>query len=79
MAVKVFELQDEIKIFLEEEGNELAHKFKDNVLMKLAYLSGMLQKLTELNLQMQDIITHLPLLADEITSFKRKVGCGSRE
>ncbi len=43
---RVFELRDEIRIFLEEEGNELANKFhNNNFLMKLAYLSDMFQKL----------------------------------
>ncbi|KAE8287193.1 Zinc finger BED domain-containing protein 5 Transposon-derived Buster1 transposase-like protein [Larimichthys crocea] len=71
---RVFELRDEICIFLEEEENELAHKFNNNkFLMKLAYLSDMFQKLNELNLQMQGSNTHLPHLADKITSFTRKL------
>ncbi len=41
--------------------------------MKLAYLSDMFQKLNELNLQMQGTNTHLPQLADKITSFTRKL------
>ncbi|XP_059366129.1 zinc finger BED domain-containing protein 5-like [Carassius carassius] len=71
---RVFELRDEIRIFLEEEENKLAHKFNNNkFLMKLAYLSDMFQKLNELNLQMQGSNTHLPHLADKITSFTRKL------
>ncbi|KAI2643056.1 Protein FAM200A [Labeo rohita] len=71
---RVFELRDEIRIFLEEEGNELANKFNNNIfLMKLAYLSDMFQKLNELNLQMQGTNTHLSQLAYEITSFTRKL------
>ncbi|TKS64936.1 Zinc finger BED domain-containing protein 5 [Collichthys lucidus] len=71
---RVFELRDEIRIFLEEEKNELAHTFNNNkFLMKLAYLSDMFQKLNELNLQMQGSDTHLPHLADKITSFTRKL------
>ena len=71
---RVFELRDEIRIFLEEDGNELAHRFNNNnFLMKLAYLSDMFQKLNELNLQMQGSSTHLPQLADKITSFTRKL------
>lgn len=41
--------------------------------MKVAHLSDMFQKLNELNLQMQGINTHLPHLADKITSFTRKL------
>ncbi|XP_024145995.1 zinc finger BED domain-containing protein 5 [Oryzias melastigma] len=71
---RVFELRDEIRIFLEGEENELAPKFNNNkFVMKLAYLSDMFQKLNELNLQMQGSNTHLPHLADKITSFTRKL------
>lgn len=71
---RVFELRDEIRIFLEEEGNELGLKFSNNnFLIKVAYLSDMFQKLNELNLQMQGTNTHLPHLADKITSFTRKL------
>ncbi|XP_030298054.1 zinc finger BED domain-containing protein 5-like [Sparus aurata] len=71
---RVFELRDEICIFLEEEGSDFAQKFKCNkFLMKLAYLSDMFLKLNEVNLQMQGKNTHLPHLADKITSFIRKL------
>ncbi|KAI4809512.1 hypothetical protein KUCAC02_018388 [Chaenocephalus aceratus] len=64
----VFELQAEIRLFLEEERMyEAASKFTDeNVLMKLAYLSDVFGKLNELHLQ-------LPHLADKITGFTRKL------
>ncbi|XP_062336324.1 zinc finger BED domain-containing protein 5-like [Osmerus eperlanus] len=71
---RVFELGDEIVIFLKEEGNDLAHKFYCNkFLMKLAYLSDMFLKLNEVNLQLQGANTHIPHLADKITSFTRKL------
>ncbi len=41
--------------------------------MKLAYLSDMFLKLSELNLQIQGPNTHLPHLANKITSFTRKL------
>ena len=41
---RVFELRDEIRIFLGVEGNELAYRC-NNFLMKLANLSDMFQKL----------------------------------
>lgn len=71
---RVFELQDEIRIFLKEEGSDLVHNFYCNkFLMKLAYLSDMFLKLNEVNLQLQGTNTHLPHLADKITSFIRKL------
>ena len=71
---RVFELRDEICIFLKEEGSDLAHNFNCNkFLIKLAYLSDMFLKLNKVNLQLQGTNTHLPHLADKITSFIRKL------
>ncbi|KAI4809511.1 hypothetical protein KUCAC02_018387 [Chaenocephalus aceratus] len=76
---RVLALKDEIRIFLEEEGNNLASKFNDeHFLMKLAYLSDMCVKLNELNLQLQGNNTHLPQLADKIQSFTRKLDMWGR-
>lgn len=70
VSSRIFELRDEISTFLEEEGDKLAYKFKnDKFLMKVAYLSDMLKKLSELNLHMQGIKTHLPHRADKMTRF----------
>lgn len=48
--------------------------------MNLAYLCGMFLKLSDVNVQLQGKNTHLPHLADKITSFIRKlekeVECG---
>ncbi|KAJ4921794.1 hypothetical protein JOQ06_026215 [Pogonophryne albipinna] len=76
---RVLALKDEIRIFLEEEGNDLASKFNDeHVLMKLAYLSDMFVKLNELNLQLQGNNTHHPHLADKIQSFTWKLDMWGR-
>ncbi|XP_063766181.1 zinc finger BED domain-containing protein 5-like [Eleginops maclovinus] len=77
---RVFELREEIRIFLEEEGHDLAVNYSDeNFLTKVAYLSDMFQKLNELNLQMQGTNTHLPHLADKIKSFSRKLEMWERK
>ena len=72
---RVFELREEIRIFLEEERMyEAASKFSDEqFLLKLAYLSDVFGKLNELNLQPQGKDRHLPHLADKITAFSRKL------
>lgn len=76
---RVLVLKEEIRIFLEEEGNELASKFSDeDFLMKLAYLSDIFEKLNGLNLQLQGNNTHLPHLADRIQSFTRKLDMWGR-
>lgn len=71
---RIFELRDEIRIFLQEEGSDLADNFYcDKYLMKLAYISDMFLKLNEVNLQLQGANTHIPHLAEKITSFMRKL------
>ncbi|XP_062250231.1 zinc finger BED domain-containing protein 5-like [Platichthys flesus] len=72
---RVFELREEIRVFLmEERMHELASKFSDGLfLMKLAYLSDVFGKLNELNLQLQGRDKHLPHLADKISAFTRKL------
>ncbi|XP_047249242.1 zinc finger BED domain-containing protein 5 [Girardinichthys multiradiatus] len=70
----VFDLRDEIRIFLKEEGCGPAHKCPCNkFLIKPAYLSDIFLKVNELNLQMQGTNTHLPHVADKITLFIRKL------
>ncbi|KAM3861136.1 zinc finger BED domain-containing protein 5-like [Diretmus argenteus] len=79
VLARVIALREEIRIFLEEDGNELASKWIDeNFLVKVAYLSDIFEKLNELNLQLQGNNTHLPHLADKIHSFTRKLDMWGR-
>lgn len=59
---RVFELREQIRMFLEQEHKyDLAEHFCDeNFLAKLAYLSDIFGKLNELNLQLQGKDKHLP-------------------
>lgn len=60
--------------FVKHGGRDLAHKSNRNkFLMNLAYLRGMFLKLSDVNVQLQGTNTHLPHLADKITSFVRKL------
>lgn len=60
--------------FVKDKGRDLAHKSNRNkFLMNLAYLCGMFLKLSDVNVQLQATNTHLPHLADKITSFIRKL------
>ncbi|XP_060771673.1 zinc finger BED domain-containing protein 5-like [Neoarius graeffei] len=71
---RVFELREEIRIFLEEEGHALVLRYNnEQFLLALAYLSDIFQKLNELNLQMQGRSTHLPQLAAKMQSFTKKL------
>ncbi|KAL6475825.1 hypothetical protein MHYP_G00168650 [Metynnis hypsauchen] len=72
---RVFELREEIRMFLiQEHKYEVAIKFGDeNFLAKLAYLSDIFGRLNELNLQLQGKDKHLPQVTDKISSFTRKL------
>uniref|UniRef100_A0A8C7Y7X1 DUF4371 domain-containing protein n=1 Tax=Oryzias sinensis TaxID=183150 RepID=A0A8C7Y7X1_9TELE len=77
---RVFELREQIRMFLEQEHkHEVAEKFSDeNFLAKLAYLSDIFGKLNELNLQLQGKDKHLPQVTDKISSFTRKLAMWGR-
>ncbi|XP_048048380.1 zinc finger BED domain-containing protein 5-like [Megalobrama amblycephala] len=77
---RVFEIRAEFGAFLEEEHMyDAAGKFSDEqILMKLAYLSNVFEKLNELNIQLQGRDKHLPHLADKITAFIRKLEAWGR-
>lgn len=72
---RLFELREEIHVFLEEEHmHDAAVKFaNEEFLMKLAYFSNVFGKFNELNLQLQGKDKHIPHLADKITAFTRKL------
>lgn len=72
---QVFELREQIRMFLEQEQeNEVAEKFSDeSFLAKLAYLSDIFGKLNEPNLQLQGKDKHLPQVTNKISSFTRKL------
>ncbi|XP_057706890.1 zinc finger BED domain-containing protein 5 [Corythoichthys intestinalis] len=78
---RVFELKEEIRVFLEQEHKyEDAAKFSnDNFLAKLAYLTDIFGKLNELNLQLQGKNKHLPQVTDKISSFTRKLALWGRQ
>ena len=74
VLLRVYELRNEISIFLKEENHALATAFEDEVfLTQLAYLCDIFAKLNRLNLSLQGKDTHLLQLHDKITAFKRKL------
>ena len=71
---RVYELRNEIFIFLKEENHTLATTFEDEIfLTQLAYLCDIFAKLNQLNVSLQGKDTHLLQLYDKITAFKRKL------
>ncbi|GFU75415.1 zinc finger BED domain-containing protein 5 [Trichonephila clavipes] len=76
----VYELRNEITIFLlEEENLPEAEKFRDGLfLMKLSYLVDIFEKLNILNLQLQGSNVHMFDTSDKINAFCRKIQLWSR-
>ncbi|GFW88418.1 zinc finger MYM-type protein 6 [Trichonephila clavipes] len=67
---RVYELRNEITIFLEEENLPEAEKFRDGLfLMKLSYLVDIFEKLNILNLQLQGSNVHMFDTSDKINAF----------
>ncbi|GFT47637.1 SCAN domain-containing protein 3 [Trichonephila clavipes] len=76
---RVYELRNEITIFLEEENLPEAEKFRDGLfLMKLSYLVDIFEKLNILNLQLQGSNVHMFDTSDKIDAFCRKLELWSR-
>ena len=74
VLLRVYELRNEIFIFLKEENHALAITFEEEVFpTHLAYLCDIFAKLNQLNISLQGKDTHLLQLHDNITAFKRKL------
>lgn len=83
---RVFELKDEIKLFLEVQGkHDLVAYFNDETWKKrVAYLADILEQLNKLNLKLQGKETHIILFQDNLQAFvsklhnwRRKVNLGN--
>ncbi|GFV83144.1 zinc finger BED domain-containing protein 5 [Trichonephila clavipes] len=75
---RVYELRNEITIFLEEENLPEAEKFRDGLFLKLSYLVDIFEKLNILNLQLQASNVHMFDTRDKINAFCRKLQLWSR-
>ncbi|XP_035220955.1 SCAN domain-containing protein 3-like isoform X1 [Stegodyphus dumicola] len=71
---RVFELKEEIAIFLSDNNRDEAHLFYDTkFLVKLAYLVDIFQRLSILNKSMQGAQIHAFTQKDKITAFMKKL------
>ncbi|KAI4812980.1 hypothetical protein KUCAC02_024336 [Chaenocephalus aceratus] len=71
---RLYELRDEVRLFLMEHGSQLADHLTDpDWLTRLAYLSCIFDRLNGLNLSLQGENTSIMSLNDNICAFKRKV------
>lgn len=71
---RVFDLKEEIAIFLDENHNEDANLFRNNnFLVKLAYLVDIFGKLSALNKSMQGPQMHSLIQKDKVKAFIKKL------
>ena len=72
---RVFEMKDEIKLFLEvQEKRDLVAHFEDVAWIKrVAYLADVFDKLNKLNLKLQGRETHILLFQDNLRAFVSKL------
>ncbi|CAH1102132.1 unnamed protein product [Psylliodes chrysocephalus] len=71
---RVFDLKDEIRIFLLEREPKLAEYFlNENWLATVGYLSDIFEKLNDLNLSLQGKSTNVLILANKIKAFCKKI------
>ena len=72
---RVFEMKDEIKLFLEFKNKDeiLSYFNDDNWISSLAYLEDIFEKLNILNLKMQGKNTNIIQLRDNLKAFVEKL------
>uniref|UniRef100_A0A3Q1AGL5 HAT C-terminal dimerisation domain-containing protein n=1 Tax=Amphiprion ocellaris TaxID=80972 RepID=A0A3Q1AGL5_AMPOC len=74
VLIRLYELRDEVRLFLMEHDSQLADHLTDpDWLTRLAYLSCIFDKLNGLNMSLQGENTSIMTLNDKIRSFKRKL------
>ncbi|XP_042858681.1 zinc finger BED domain-containing protein 5-like [Penaeus japonicus] len=71
---RLYELRDEVRLFLIESESQLADHLTDpDWLANLAYLSCIFERLNLLNLSLQGPNTNILVLSDKIDAFTRKL------
>ncbi|XP_035213412.1 protein FAM200A-like [Stegodyphus dumicola] len=75
---RVYELREEIGVFLEEENRPEAENFRDSLfVMKLSYMIDIFEKLNNLNLQLQGANTHIRIRVIKLMLFVGNWNCGA--
>ena len=74
VLTRLFELREEVRIFLSDCSSPLADYLTDpKWVASLAYLASIFDKLNSLNLSLQGPNTNVLILSDKVTAFKRKL------
>lgn len=79
VLTRLFELRDEIRLFLIDAHFELTECFNDfNWLAKVAYLTDIFTKLNELNLCLQGTVVNIFKVEDKIEAIIKKIDLWSK-
>jgi hypothetical protein len=74
-VTRVYDLREELALFLEEENQEIAEYFRsETFLLKLAYLSDIFYKFNLLNTSMQGYDTNILVVSHKENAFVWKMG-----
>jgi hypothetical protein len=74
VVVHVYDLREELALFL-EENQEIAEYFRsETFLLKLAYLNDLFEKFNLLNTSMHGYDTNILVVSDKVNAFVRKRG-----
>jgi hypothetical protein len=74
-VARVYDLREELALFLEEENQEIAEYFRsETFLLKLAYLSDIFKNFNLLNTSTQGYDTNILVVSDKANAFVRKIG-----
>lgn len=74
VLTRLFELREEVRIFLADNGSPLADHLTDTSwVSKLAYMAGIFDKLNSLNLSLQGPNTNILTLSDKVNGFSKKL------
>ncbi len=74
VLTRLFELREEVRIFLSDCSSPLADYLTDpKWVASLAYLASIFDKLNSLNLSLQGPNTNVLILSDKVTAFKKKL------
>ncbi|CAG9791495.1 unnamed protein product [Diatraea saccharalis] len=80
MLTRLFELRDEVTLFLENQKSELCNEFKSpSVQVALAYLSDIFDSLNSLNLKLQGGDSNIIYHRDAIKTFTEKLQLWDRK
>jgi hypothetical protein len=75
VVARVYDLREELALFLEDENQEITAYFRsETFLLKLAFLSDIFEKFNLLNTSMQGYDANILVVSGKVNAFVRKIG-----